>query len=71
MSGFSIEKSLNTLEDIRTDINKQRDKDSILLNNISNAKSKMYGLLRGHIYIEGIPYIWDSSQIYIQNISSF
>lgn len=43
VSGFSLEKdvnkikkSLRTLEDIKTDISKQNDRESILLNNISN-----------------------------------
>lgn len=49
VSGFSLEKdidkikkSLKTLEDIRTDINKQNNKESILLNNISNNIDVFY-----------------------------
>ena len=49
VSGFSLEKdidkikkSLKTLEDIRTDINKQRDKDSVLLNSINNNIDVFY-----------------------------
>lgn len=49
VSGFSLEKdidkikkSLKTLEDIKTDINKQNDKESILLNSISNNIDVFY-----------------------------
>lgn len=49
VSGFSLEKdidkikkSLQTLEDIRTDINNQNNKESILLNNISNNIDVFY-----------------------------
>lgn len=55
VSGFSLEKdidkikkSLKTLEDIRTDINKQNDKESILLNNISNNIDIFYNNNTNH-----------------------